>query len=269
MPSVEDSGRIRITRADVSPCAPDWVWVNTGALASEVNIWLVSRGRGWLQRRGEASELRPGDCFVLRHRVPHRAWHDPAAPLLVPWVCFEFVDANGRAIAPVPEERLPPFHRRVDGVGFLGELIGRCAEAFNAGRHADAVGWLEAVLLEVNRQDARPLDTSLQRRQARRIEALCQQAERDIGAFRRVEDLARPFGCGTDHFIRLFKRLRHVTPGEFLIRTRIRRACDLLRFSGRNVTDIADALGYGDVYAFSKQFRSRMGRSPTAYRRGA
>jgi AraC-like DNA-binding protein len=242
------------------------VWENSGREATEANVWLVAQGHGWAQRRGKTLSLQPGDCFVWRHAIPHRAWHDPRRPLLVPWVCFECLDA-GQPIMP-PESALPQFYRRVDSVGFLSELISRCVEARGDGRDADALGWLEAVLLEVQRQDARPLDTSLQRDQVRLIDALCRDVERNVGRFRRVDDLAGQAGYSADHFIRIFRRVRQITPGEFLIRTRIRRACDLLRFSSRSITDIAEDVGYGDVYAFSKQFRQRMGQSPTFYRRG-
>ncbi|NBB96351.1 MAG: helix-turn-helix domain-containing protein [Planctomycetes bacterium] len=259
---------VRVTRAAVTPCEADWRWINTGAFATEANIWLVADGQGWLERRGRRLAVRSGDCFVFRHVVPHRAGHDAAHPLLVPWICFECLDGDGRAADPPPESALPPLYRRVDSVGFLGELIGRCVEAYDSERPGDAARWLRAVLMEVHRQDARPLETSLQREQARLIDTLCREAERSIGLFRRVADLAARADYSTDHFIRVFKAVRQTTPGEFLIRTRVRRACDLLRFSGRSITDIAEAIGYGDVYAFSKQFRQRMGQSPTAYRRG-
>ncbi len=59
-----------------------------------------------------------------------------------------------------------------------------------------------------------------------------------------------------------------MTPGEFVIASRMEHACRLLRFSTQSIGSIAETLGYRDVYFFSKQFRARMGVPPTSYRSG-
>lgn len=56
-------------------------------------------------------------------------------------------------------------------------------------------------------------------------------------------------------------------PKRFNVSMRIQRAVELLRETTLQVQEIADRLGYPDVYFFSRQFRREMGRSPRKYRK--
>jgi transcriptional regulator GlxA family with amidase domain len=53
-----------------------------------------------------------------------------------------------------------------------------------------------------------------------------------------------------------------------MIRRRIQRAATLLSESSLTISQIADAMGYRDVYFFSRQFKQKMGQSPRTYRSG-
>lgn len=47
---------------------------------------------------------------------------------------------------------------------------------------------------------------------------------------------------------------------------RIKEAANMLRNSDSTVSYIAFAVGYSDIYTFSKAFKKKMGLTPTAYR---
>ncbi|MHC4199242.1 MAG: helix-turn-helix transcriptional regulator [Planctomycetota bacterium] len=59
-----------------------------------------------------------------------------------------------------------------------------------------------------------------------------------------------------------------VSLGRFIREMRMGRACDLLRTSELNVTEVGRKCGYESVYAFSRAFRRDVGSSPSAYRKG-
>ncbi|MNP64606.1 HTH-type transcriptional activator Btr [compost metagenome] len=53
---------------------------------------------------------------------------------------------------------------------------------------------------------------------------------------------------------------------SYVIRARIERAQHLLLYAGMNVTEVADALGYRDIFFFSRQFKQHTGKSPSEIR---
>lgn len=56
---------------------------------------------------------------------------------------------------------------------------------------------------------------------------------------------------------RLFGFFSGSTPTQFLLRARINHAQQLLSESTLSVRAIAQGLGYGDIYFFSRQFKSK------------
>ena len=69
------------------------------------------------------------------------------------------------------------------------------------------------------------------------------------------------------HFVRVFKRETGVTPYRFVMQTRIRNAITLLRDTSRPVTEIAYAVGFGDLSNFINFFRREVGCSPAQFRK--
>jgi AraC-like DNA-binding protein len=69
------------------------------------------------------------------------------------------------------------------------------------------------------------------------------------------------------HFVRVFKRETGVTPYRFVMQTRIRNAIALLRDTTQPVTEIAYAVGFGDLSNFINFFRREVGCSPSQFRK--
>ena len=68
------------------------------------------------------------------------------------------------------------------------------------------------------------------------------------------------------HFLRVFRRLTGVTPHQYLISARLRRAALALASSRRPVIAVALDAGFGDLSTFNKTFRAAFGLTPTQYR---
>jgi len=69
------------------------------------------------------------------------------------------------------------------------------------------------------------------------------------------------------HFLRVFRSVAGVTPHQYVMRTRLRRAAVALATGDRSVTEIAFAHGFGDLSNFVAAVGKLFGASPTAYRR--
>ncbi len=79
--------------------------------------------------------------------------------------------------------------------------------------------------------------------------------------------LARRAGLSTFHFLRVFSRVLGVTPHQYLLAARLRRAAALLAHPDRPVTDVAFEVGFGDLSHFARTFRRSVGVSPGRFRR--
>ena len=97
----------------------------------------------------------------------------------------------------------------------------------------------------------------------RAIEAMHANPETDWS----LEDLASVAGLSRAAFAERFKRLASDTPGHYLSRLRIQRAMDLLRATDDNLDAIAERVGYGDPFVFSKAFKRIQGMSPREFKK--
>lgn len=82
-----------------------------------------------------------------------------------------------------------------------------------------------------------------------------------------VEELAERANLSPFHFLRSFQERFQETPHQYLIRLRLEFAQRLLQETDRSVTDICLEVGFSSLGSFSKNFKRRLGRSPSAYRR--
>ena len=81
----------------------------------------------------------------------------------------------------------------------------------------------------------------------------------------RIEELADLCGIKVSYFTRLFKEIYGMPPAKYVIHLKLEHACELLKLERYSITRIAALSGFSDVYFFSRQFKSYMGISPTAY----
>ena len=79
------------------------------------------------------------------------------------------------------------------------------------------------------------------------------------------DDLAALCKISTVYFRELFYKVYGVSPMNYIQNLRIRRAKEMLRSDYSSITDIAFALGYNNIYEFSKAFKKHTGVPPTKY----
>jgi AraC-like DNA-binding protein len=84
-----------------------------------------------------------------------------------------------------------------------------------------------------------------------------------------LERAAGEAGLSPFHFLRLFSRVLGVTPHQYLVRSRLRRAARLLADDARPITEVALDVGFGDLSNFVRTFGRAAGVSPRGFRRAA
>ncbi len=252
-------------------CGANWRWdsrLQSGDLRRGFNLWYVVKGHGLLKTVEGSFELNRGDCFLLKSQEEHLGTADKADPVVVSWCCFDYFYDSGLRASPVKMCPLPR-HRLLTETAFFESLMDRLIGSFQS--DPDGIGatqWLQAALNEVNRHDFH-LKTlqGIDLEHAENIDHVCCSIRENPGRKLLVLQLAAKASMCVDHFIRVFKRHKGVTPGDYIVDCRIEAARGLLQSSTHNISQIAELLGYPNVYAFSKQFKERTGKAPTHYRR--
>jgi AraC family transcriptional regulator len=84
-----------------------------------------------------------------------------------------------------------------------------------------------------------------------------------------LESTAEEFGLSSFHFLRVFAKVLGVTPHQYLIRSRLRRAARLLADDTRSITEIALDVGFADLSNFVRTFHRVAGVSPRSFRQAA
>ena len=75
-------------------------------------------------------------------------------------------------------------------------------------------------------------------------------------------------GVSEPYFRRIFERLYSMSPKRYVLTSRINRAINLLMTDPTlRVQDAAEAVGYTDVFHFSKTFKKETGMSPDQFRK--
>lgn len=69
------------------------------------------------------------------------------------------------------------------------------------------------------------------------------------------------------HFRRLFAEIMNTNPLEYLNRTRVSKACTLLRTTEDSILSICEAVGFRSLTSFNRHFYAIMGEPPTAWRK--
>ncbi len=81
------------------------------------------------------------------------------------------------------------------------------------------------------------------------------------------KELASQIYRSTDYCLKLFKREFGKTPYDYQMGNKTRIACSLLQHTKKAISEIAEFVGYDNPHYFASMFKSRMGVTPSEYRK--
>lgn len=224
---------------------------------------LCLSGRGYVRIAGREQVVARGDLVWVDCRRPHQ--HGPLAedPWEVLWVRAEgprltrIADLLGVEQAPVfagfsPDD-LEPLYREVFRLMERGG--------------ADAPALIHA---EVTRLVALAFAARQRTTPTQSIPPALQPAVKQLTLFfferQQVASLARLCGMSPSHFTRTFRAAFGTSPIDWLRRRRITEAQRRLVESDDAIKRIAEQVGYGDRFFFSRDFRKLTGQTPRQFR---
>ncbi|MFP5595806.1 helix-turn-helix domain-containing protein [Kluyvera sp. 142486] len=82
-----------------------------------------------------------------------------------------------------------------------------------------------------------------------------------------LEELAADIGFSRSYTSRIFRQQTGGGIQEYILTRRIKKSCDLLRYSSLSVTEIAQQVGFTEMTYFITCFKKMLGQSPLQYRK--
>lgn len=113
--------------------------------------------------------------------------------------------------------------------------------------------------------DMKPADR-VQQRAVQRVEISLRYMLENLNQPVKVPVLSAMVGLSESSFFALFKSATGLTPLDFFIRARMRRAGELLEDTALQIKEVAAKLGYDDQFYFSRLFKAVHGVPPREYR---
>lgn len=222
----------------------------------DFDFWLVLDGEGELKLAGESFALEAGRWFLLQPGDQPAARHDPAKPLVVFACHFQAGDSRIR------KNTLTGLCRT--SFQMRAELAARAFQEGASGRDLASATLRQMILQTIHALAGNPAGSG-----RARLDTLAMEIRSAPGRDWTIAEMARRCALSQPHLNRLWRAAWGMAPVQYVIRQRIVRAIQLLRESDLSIQQIADSLGYNDVFFFHRQFRRLAGTTPRAVRLGA
>jgi AraC-like DNA-binding protein len=245
----------------VEHCRPDYV-VNRNDFRY-YSIEYVAKGRGTLELEGKCYELSPGAVFCYGPGRAHKITTVPTEPMVKYFVDFAGVEAE-RLLKEFlfyshPVQTRSPVH--------IVESLEAIAQSAN--RDSSESREICALLLCVlcRRVAEEIIPPALEHGAALQTYIRCVSIiESGYMEFKGLQDISAACHVVPAYLCRLFKRYGDYSPGQYLLRLRMKYAANRLQDASALVQQVAQELGYSDAFHFSRAFKRTHGLSPQQFR---
>lgn len=223
------------------------------AVRSYLLMHYVHSGKGILYNECGEHALSAGQIFMIHPYEITTYVADAEDPWNYSWIGF---DANE----------------------YISELLGgdiypaaACGDLFRQmnnseltwGREFFLCGKLYEVLAALDlREESKPEENS-----SRYVRIAKNYIESNFHKDVRVSQIAENLGLDRSYFTHLFTNEMKVSPQQYLLALRMKKATDLLENSDQQIGEISVQVGYPDITNFSRMFKRHLGISPSQYRR--
>ncbi|WXL24547.1 AraC family transcriptional regulator [Ectopseudomonas mendocina] len=219
-------------------------------------------GQGWLDIGDGRLAVSGGDLLVLPKGLAHAYGADENRPWTIYWVHFE-----GELV----EEYLQPLGRGpILSIGvqprLLAEfdaLLGLRKQGLNFPHFIHATHQLQVLLTSLAVMPAR---TTLKSGRVLDVDAVHAVMRAHLHDSLNLDELAAQFKLSRFHFAKTYRALTGHAPIQDFIQLKMAHACRLLDEGSQSIRQVAEQLGYEDVYYFSRLFRKVVGTAPSHYR---
>lgn len=232
-------------------------------LQPEDHLLIYCRsGQGWLDIGDGRLAVNGGDLLILPKGVAHAYGAQVSRPWTIYWVHFD-----GERVADYlkPLGRGPVLHVGVQPrlLAEFDALLGLRKQGLSVPHFIHAAHQLQALLTWLAILPAR---TTLKSGRVLDVDAVHAVMRAHLHDSLNLDELAAQFKLSRFHFAKTYRALTGQAPIQDFIQLKMAHACRLLDEGSQSIRQVAEQLGYEDVYYFSRLFRKVVGMAPSHYR---
>ena len=248
-------------------------WSSSSNVHKTYEFCFVLRGKGTYCMRGKKFNVEPGDLFIAKPGHRHYEVCDPEDPFELIFITVK-ARKGGKEFLLDKIFKLPSrihivSEKEIYGIfqNMLDEVILR-----KPGYMLKVKSYLITLLVEIYRSlhikkgafsGAKMIDKVRKKNLATEI---CKYIQANYNKKIGLMELANEFHLAPQYLSALFKKQTGYAPVEYLTRTRIDMAKELLRNSENKILSIALDVGYESPHYFHRIFKKNVGVAPTQYR---
>jgi len=247
-------------------CPPGYTYDHK--IPNEYHLHFILNGKGVLEINDKLYHLKKDDIFVIPKDHPIHYFADPDDAWEYMWITFDgdmsatyLKHMELTADSPVIHSAIPnktyvpmiqkildtnelTFSNEIKRVGYLYDIISTVIEAQS-----------------VSKRDKKQYDYS----SATYVDYALQYIKFNYDHIK-VNDIAQYIGINRSYLTSIFKKQLNISPQEYLVSYRLKKAAELLNTTNMSIQDISASIGYENALTFSKMFKQTYGLCPKNYR---
>lgn len=261
-------------RSGKARCEPGWDW--QPAPLADYDLWYVVSGKGDVRLNGESFPVQQGSCFVFRPGDRIEATQHPDDRLTVIYIHFDMTNLSMGKQLDTESKWWPPRYVETEDAYSLERRMEEVLEADAEEEESEIQDerfhcLMKLVLLQLSKasESGSPdtgTDPPISHKQKRLLLQVKQYIKEHIASPMDYDEIAELTGLSPRYLNRLYKRYTGKSLKEYITNTRVERAKHLLAETSMTVGQVAETLGYSDIYFFSKQFKKYTGMPPSSLR---
>ena len=247
-------------------CLPDQFF--GPAIRENYVLHYITEGKGYFEYKDQKIPLQKGDLFLLIPGEVTYYFADTQTPWSYYWLGISGIKAqeyfNLSSIHDAAYLRSP----HTEALGNFIQTIVKDAERLDESKASQlhVISQLFELMHQLN-----ALSPNLDQETISPSQKLYREAKHliDIGYNSQdisIQDIADKLGVHRSYLSSIFKDFHKISPKEYLLEVRMKRAKELLETTNQPIKIIAYSVGYLDPLHFSKAFRQYYDCSPSQYR---
>jgi AraC family transcriptional regulator, arabinose operon regulatory protein len=226
------------------------------------------KGKGWYNIFGNHYEVKANQYIIIPSRVPYSFGSDEEDPWTIYWLHFKgklAADFLAPSYAPlsIPPSENSRIQHRLDMFEEIYEYFQLAyVKEYMIQASMSLYPFLSSFLYVNQFRNVKTLDSDVKSFSTKVVHFMSENLANNLT----LAQMANEFKYSASHFSALFEKETGMSPINYYIHLRIRKACEYAELSNLKFAEIALKVGFEEPSYFCRIFTKVMGMSPTQYR---